>query len=261
VGAWFLLAALAASPQPDVVRVGMDTRSRPWAFVPGVDYSGEDFTRPPRITPAQLDQLVGLDLDILAALSRRLGVRVQIVPAVWAEIEQGLVDGRYDVIMNAWVPSSKTPPGVAASSAYYEWGLLVVVNADDTRIASFADLAGKVVGHFGDPSVDRSARSLQAGRLVPFEDSDALFEALTARKLDAVVEDSSYARWRAAHDRSVRIVAQPLNRLGYHLGVRREDAALLGRIEAAIQGLRASGELERIRRRWESADSPGLDPR
>jgi polar amino acid transport system substrate-binding protein len=260
VRAWFLLAALAASPQPEVVRVGMDTRSRPWAFVPGLDYAGEDFSLPPRITPAQLDQLVGLDVDILAALSRRLGVRVQIVPAVWEEIEKGLVDGRYDVIMNAWVPSSKTPPSVAASSAYYDWGLLVVVNAEDTRIASFADLAGKVVGHFGDPSVDRSAGSLQAGRLVPFEDSDALFEALAARKLDAVVEDSSYARWRAAHDREVRIVGQPLNRLGYHLGVRREDAPLLGRIEAAIKDLRASGQLERIRRRWESADSPGLDP-
>jgi polar amino acid transport system substrate-binding protein len=258
---WLLLAALALPTEPGTLRVGMDTRSRPWAFVPGLDYAQEDFSRPPRISEAQLEQLVGLDVDILAALGRHLGVRAQIVPAVWAEIEQGLLDGRYDVIMNAWVPSSKTPAAVAHSTPYYDWGLLVAVNAQDTRIKSFADLAGKIVGHFGDPSVDRSARSLQAGRLVPFEDSDQLFQALAARKLDAVVEDSSYARWRAAHDPAFRVVGEPLNRLGYHLGVRRADAALLARIEAALKELRASGELVRIRRRWESAASPGPDAR
>jgi ABC-type amino acid transport substrate-binding protein len=256
---WLLLAALAA-PAPsgaEVLRVGMDTRSRPWAFVPGLDYSDEDFDRPPRVAEAQLEQLVGVDVDVLSAIARQLGVTPKVVPAAWSGIERGLLERRYDVILNAWLLNPKTPPGIAASAPYYAWGLVVVVNAGDDRIRSFADLAGKIVGHFADPIVDRSARSLGASRLVGFEDSDQLFDALAGRKLDAAVEDSTYARWRAAHDPAFRIVGEPLNRLGYRFGVRAEDAALRARLEAALEQLKASGELERIRERWESAASPG----
>jgi ABC-type amino acid transport substrate-binding protein len=254
------LLVLLAGPAPaaDVLRIGMDTRSPPWAFVPNLDFSAEDFSAAPRLAPGQLEQIVGADIEILEALAHRLGVRTRIVPTAWAGIEQGLLDKKFDVLMNAWVPSSKTPPGVVASSAYNEWGLVVVVRADNTAVASFADLAGKVVGHFADPSVDRSVLSLQPGRRVPFDDSDQLFEALAEKKLDAAVEDSTYARWRTAHDPArFRIVGEPLNRLGYHLGLRREDGALLARLEAAIEGLRSSGDLERIRERWAGADNPG----
>jgi len=249
-----LLASALASPiaEPDVLRIGMDTRSRPWVFVPGLDYSKEDFAAPPRITAAQLEQLAGVEIDILAVVARRLKVRARIVPVAWGEIEKGLLDKRYDVLMNAWVPSSKTAPQIVASSPYNDWGLLVVVRADETRIRSFADLAGKVVGHFADPSVDRSAISLRAGRRVPFEDSDQLFEALAAKKIDAAVEDSTFVRWRVTQDDKFRSVGEPINRVGYHFGVRREDTALLSRLESAIRELRSSGELAEIKKRWET---------
>ncbi len=243
------LVLLAAGGE---LRVGMDTRSRPWAFLPGLDYSAEDFAKPPRISAAQIEKLAGVEVEILAALAQRLGMATSIVPVAWEDIEQGLIDNRYDVIMNAWVPSSKTPKPIVASSPYYEWGLVVVVRADDAGLRSFADLAGKTVGHFRDPAVDRSVISLRAGRLVPFDDSDQLFEALAQGKLDAAVEDSTYARWRVAQDDSFRVVGEPLNRLGYHLGLRRSDTEMLVRVEAAIKDLRASPQLAAIRKRWEA---------
>lgn len=251
-----LVLALLLSPPADELRVGMDTRSRPWVFLPGLDYASEDFSKPPRIAPGQIESLVGVDVEILAALAKRLGVATRIVPVAWESIETGLVEKRYDVIMNAWVPSSKTPKEIVATSAYYDWGLMVVVRADDP-LRSFAELAGKSVGYFGDPSVERSALSLRAGRLVPFEDSDQLFEALGQGNVDAVVEDSTYVRWRVSRDNAFRVVGDPLNRLGYFLGVRRTDVELLKRLETAIKDLRASTELGAIRTRWESASSPG----
>ena len=74
-----LLAAALVSPagEGEVLRVGMDTRSRPWVFVPGLDYSKEDFARAPGITPAQVEQLQGVEIDILEAVARRLGVKTQ----------------------------------------------------------------------------------------------------------------------------------------------------------------------------------------
>jgi ABC-type amino acid transport substrate-binding protein len=65
------------------------------------------------------------------------------------------------------------------------------------------------------------------------------------------------SRWRVARDKAFRIVGEPLNRLGDHIGVRRTDADLLKRLDAAIKELRASPDLARIRQRWESPDSGG----
>lgn len=247
-----LVAALAPASERGVIRVGMDTRSRPWAYVPGLDYSQEDFSKPPRIGEAQLRQLEGVDIDILKALEARLGDSLRIVPAAWDSIETGLLDGRYDIIVNAWTPTTRMSEEIVASDSYYEWGLLVAVRAEDTTVRSYRDLAGRSVGHYRHPTIDRSVATLAAKRLVPFDDSDALFEALAGKEIDAAIEDSTYVRWRVANDARFRAVGEPMNRHGYHVALRRRDAELFQRVQRAIRELVASGELDAIRRRWET---------
>ena len=247
-----LLATLAASPERSVIRVGMDTRSRPWAYVPGLDYSQEDFSKPPRVGEAQLKQLEGVDIDVLKALEARLDATLRIVPAAWDSIEAGLLEERYDVIVNAWTPTTRMPEEIVASDPYYEWGLLVAVLADDTTVRSYLDLAGRSVGHYRHPTIDRSVATLAAKRLVAFDDSDAVFEALARKEIDAAIEDSTYVRWRVANDARFRAVGEPMNRHGYHVALRRRDSELFQRVQKAIRELVASGEPERIRRRWET---------
>jgi ABC-type amino acid transport substrate-binding protein len=235
----------------------MDTRSRPWAFVPGLDYTKESWTEIPKISPAQITQLQGVDIDVMKALARRLDVVPEVVPVAWSGIEEGLLAKRFDILLNGWVPNSKTPPGIVASSPYYAWGLVVAVRARDTRIKSYRDLGGMKVGYYRDLIVDRSVRTLGAAQLIPLDDSDQLFDELAEGGIDAAVEDSTYVRWRVAHDSSFRMVGEPLNRLGYRVGLRRADTDLYRRIEAAIRDFVSSGEDEQIRERWESAITPG----
>jgi amino acid transporter len=111
-------SALAQTAEP--VRVGMDTRSRPWTYVPGLDYSREDWTKAPRILPTQIRRIEGVDIDLMKALGSRMRRPLEIVPHAWDSIEEGLLANRFDVIMSAWVPSDRTPPAIIASSAYYE---------------------------------------------------------------------------------------------------------------------------------------------
>lgn len=251
--ATILALVVEQGPEPRaVVRVGMDTRSRPWAYVPDLDYSREDFSRPPRISEAQIRALQGVDIDILRALERHLGASVRIVPAAWASIEEGLLEGRYDLVMNGWAPTSRTPKEIVATAPYYEWGLLVAARADDLLIRSYQDVAGKTLGYFEHPITERTASTLGARRLVALDDSDELFKQLAQRHLDVVIEDSTYVRWRVANDPQFRAVGEPLNRHGYHLGLRRGDTALFERVQSALQSLAGSEEVARIRKRWES---------
>jgi polar amino acid transport system substrate-binding protein len=244
------LAAFPLGAAEPPLRVGLDPRIPPWSFIPGLQ-ADEDVA--PSVTDAQLQRAQGIDVDVAAALGRRLGRPVRLVPVAWLDMEQGLLDGRYDVIVGGWTPSPKTPPQIRASSSYLDWGLQVCVRADDKKVRNFTDLAGTRVGHYRDASVERTLRSLQAESLVPYAVQDKMFEDLKAGKLGAVVFDSPYVRWRVARDPSLRAVGEPINRLGYHVGVRKSDDALFEAVEAAVKDLGASGEGARIKLRWESA--------
>jgi polar amino acid transport system substrate-binding protein len=253
-----LVSTVGNPAEPPPLRVGMDTRSRPWAFVPGLDYTKENWDEPPRISPAQLDELRGLDVDFVKALGNHLHTVPKIVPAAWSHIEEGLLDKRYDVIVNAWVPNSKTPASIVASVPYCEWGLVIATKSSNRSVQGFQDLAGTRVGYYNDPVVLRSAKTLQAQALLPFDDSDSLFEALGSGRLDAVVEDSTYVLWRVTHDPDFRVAGEPLNKLGYFMAMRKEDQSLRERIDAAIHEIVQSGESEKIRQHWATGtDTPG----
>lgn len=236
----------------EVLRVGMDTRSPPWSFVPGLDYKGESPEQAPAVTEAQLRKATGIDVETAQALGQRLGATVRVVPVAWFDLEEALLSRRIDLILNAWTPGRLTPASIVASDPYYEWGLIVAARADDVRIKSYGDLSHATVGHFKSQIVERTLRSLKAARFTVYDVQEALFDDLASKKIDAIVYDSPYVRWRVSQDKTFRTVGEPLNRLGYHVGLRREDTALVARVQAALKDLASSGERERIRKRWET---------
>jgi ABC-type amino acid transport substrate-binding protein len=254
-----LIAAVALAA-PLSVRVGMDTRTPPWAFAPGSDASKEDFRAEPHPGPDELSRLEGLDVDVMHALADRMGVSVEVVPTAWIDLESGLRDGRFDLILNAWTPSATTPPEIVASDPYYSWSLLLAVRASETSIRSVADLAGHRVGHVSDPAVLRAVRAMGMGVDAQLERVDQggeeMFARLARGDLDGLLFDSTFVLWRVARDREFRVVGEPLNKLGYHVGVRRDDRDLFEKVQAAVRSFVASGEPDALRRKWEGPEAP-----
>lgn len=256
LAAWVGASILLEGALPvETLRVGLDPREAPGAFVPEMSYSYDEIRKPPLMGEEALRTLAGFDVDSMNALARRLGATPRVVPTSWYSLERGLVEGRFDVIIGSWTPSDSTPKEIVASIPYYDWGLVVAVRAADARIRSLESLAGLRIGHIPDPSVERALAEMDTGlgaRSIMIRDSGSvLFDDLEAGTIDALLFDSPYVRWRVSRGATFRIVGEPLNRLGYHVGLRRQDTALLARVNAAIRGLRDSGEMGQIQRRWE----------
>jgi len=213
--------------------------------------------KPPLMGEEALTRVAGFDVDVMNAIARRLGVKPRVVATSWFDLEGGLLGGRYDVILGSWTPSEKTSKEIVASIPYYDWGLLVAVRQQDASIRSLPDLGGRRIGHIPDPSVERALAELERGlgaRSILLRDGGSLlFDDLRAGTIDALLFDSPYVRWRVAQEpRTFRVVGEPLNRLGYHVGLRRADSSLLARVNDAIRDFRDSGEMARVQQRWES---------
>jgi ABC-type amino acid transport substrate-binding protein len=256
-----MLAAFPAGADEKTLRVGMDTRSPPWSFVAGLKYSKEDQASDPAISAAQLAMVRGLDVDVARLVAKRLGMKLEIVPTAWASLESGLIAGRYDAIIDAWTRTKQTPPTIAATSPYARWGLLVVVRAENRRIQSWQDLNGMRVGHYRDPAVAQSVRALGGGSLKAYDDPVALFDALKQSDLDAAIFDSPFVDWWMSQNPGFRVVGEPLNRVGYNIGVRKADAELARKLEDVAKSLDGSPEMAAIRKRWAGQQRPALDER
>jgi ABC-type amino acid transport substrate-binding protein len=254
-GPWLGLLLVLAGPclaqESAPLKVGLDPRSAPWAFVPGVDYSSVDFRTEPSLSRADVEKVAGLDVDVSRALARELGRRLVVVPVSYYRLEQALLRGEVDLIVNAWNRTRETPPSIRETEPYCFWGLLVAARADDARFKSPADLRGKRVGHFQSRLVNQTLHSLGAAELKTYDNEARLFGDLKAGAIDAVVYDSAAVRWRARSDGAIRAVGEPLNKLGYHVAVRAADEALFARVQEAIRALTRSGALAAIQRRWE----------
>lgn len=250
-------AATFASAEDAVLRVGLESGNPPWSFnperlVPFDRDPSRALPAAPAPTAAQLRALTGIDVDVARALARRMGMSVEFVQAGWYDLESLLLAKKFDVILSAWTPSRKTPATIVASAPYNSWGLQLAVRADDARIESYSDLAGLPVGHIKDPAIQQTLGSLSTASLKGYEAETQLFYDLRTGVLRAVLADSPYVRWRVANDQGFRLVGEPLNRLGYHVGVRAEDKELFAKVQAAVQDFTASPEADAIRRRWES---------
>ena len=236
--------------------MGLDPRSAPSAFVPGGNYSYDETRKPPLMGEEALRRLEGFEIDVMNALARRLGMSPRVVPTSWFDLERHLLEGRYDVILGSWTPSDRTPKEVVASIPYYDWGLVVAVRSEDARIRSLPNLAGLKIGRIPDPSVDGAVQELDTGlgvgSVLIRDNGSLLFDDLQAGTIDALIFDSPYVRWRVSRDRCFRVVGEPLNRLGYHVGLRRADTTLVVRVNAAIQAFRDSDEWRTVQRKWGS---------
>jgi len=235
-------------------RVCMDTGLPPWSFVaarlPRFEEDPAEAKRLPPPTAAEVKAAQGLDVDVAQALARRLGLGLQIVQTGWYDIEKALVGGSCDAIVNAWTPSRRTPATIVASDPYFAWGLQVAVRQDETRFATYTDLKGHAVGHIDDPALELTLRALAGARLQPFELNRELFHALQKGKLDAVAHDSTYIAWRIGRGEPFRTLGQPLNKLGYHVGLAKAGGEATARALAAVKELTASPEMEEIRKKW-----------
>jgi ABC-type amino acid transport substrate-binding protein len=247
----------SASAEGPALRVGISSDNPPWSFVPErlPALLGGQSNLPP-VTAGQFKTLTGLDVDVAHALARRMGTSAVLVPASWVNLEKELLAGKFDVILSSWTPSRKTPAEVVASDPYYAWGLVITVR-NGSRVRSLADLpSAGTVGHYADPSVEQTLRSLGSVHAKSYNSEGALFKDLREGAIDAVVHDSTFARWRVNAEPTLRIVGEPLNRLGYHVGVRRQDKELAAKVLLAVKALAASPEMAKIKATWEAFGKP-----
>jgi ABC-type amino acid transport substrate-binding protein len=190
----------------------------------------------------------GLDLELVKGFAKSLGVTLEVhaLTTGYDALLPALVRGEGDLVASSLTDTPKRRE-LADFSEPYSTSWLAVAVPPGSKIAELGDLAGKTAAVVHGSSHEELLRSLAPG--VKLQHTDFTLESYLAVKegrADFTLLDSEAPLGQAAEaPYSDLKVALRLQEFGYRMAVRK-GSDLLPALNAYLDRLRQSGELERL---------------
>lgn len=213
-----------------VLRVGVNTANAPLA---GQSQSSS--------------KIVGIDVDVAAALADALGLKVQVVD-VGDGAEAALKAGTVDVVMGV---STSSSTGSFWTSDTYLPTAIALFAASSSAQAPSDDAAVTIAAQVSSTSAWAVTNEFENVTISTTEDLRSAFDALESGQADYVASDAVAGSYiaRNAGD-AVSIVALMQQPAGYAVGVLDGNTQLKQAVSQALSTLVSDGTVAVIERKW-----------
>ncbi len=200
--------------------------------------------------PKNPAEIIGFEVELANALARQLHRRAVFVQNQWDGLIPGLQRGNYDLALNGLEITEDRKQELSFSLPYYVTSLQLSVRAGDNSINGLADLKGKTAGTLKYSLAQRVLERADGINIRTYNGLINAYEDLAAGRLEAVLNDYPIAIYYSRPNPKLKFAGPPLERVLYGIGIRKDDAALLTQINAALLALMKSGELRHIYEKW-----------
>ncbi|MGU3431621.1 ABC transporter permease subunit [Actinomycetes bacterium M1A6_2h] len=225
----------------------------------GVLVVGTEGTYSPFSFQGSDGDLTGYDVDVVRAVGKELGVRVEFVQTPFDSIFAGLESRRFDLIANQVTINADRQAKYDLSLPYTVSDGEILTRTDNTSITSVADLAGKTTAQSSTSNWAQVAKDAGAN----VEAVEGFVQAVTLVKdgrVDATVNDSlaiaEYQKQTA--DPAVKVAAQTGDTSEQAFAARK-DSGLMDSVNAALIKLQVDGTLAQISNQYFGSDVAAPD--
>lgn len=241
-----LTAALGAPARAENV---LDKVKQKGVLLAGVTEDAPPFSFLDRAT----NQVVGYDVDYLAAVAQKLGVKLELQVVTESDRLSELLEGRVDLLAANLThgPGAGRERVVDFTEAYVSTGQKFLARTG--TVQALTDLWGKKVGAvIGTPSEGCARDRCSGGTIIPFDDYVQGVQALQRGAIDAFTTDELILLdlLGSLPRGDYEIPDVQISQEEYFLGVRKGEKALLEAVNKAIRELKESGEARELRDAW-----------
>lgn len=197
----------------------------------------------------------GFDVDLMNALAKVMGKRVQWTDIDFKGLVPGLVAHRFDVAISAIYITPERSQVVDFTAPYYAGGLVALVKTD-SPIKKLADLNGKKVSvQVGTKSVKFLQDNYPQVARVEVEKNQEMFDLVGVGRADAAVTGKPAAYQFAKTRAGFRVLDEQLTTEKYGIAVRKDEPQLRDALNAALEKIKADGTYDAIVKKWFSTKS------
>jgi polar amino acid transport system substrate-binding protein len=202
--------------------------------------------------PQKPEELLGFEVDLIHALERELGRRIEHRQYDFKKLLDGLERGDIDFAMNGLEVTADRQKRVRFSRPYYVFKLQLVVRQEEDGLHNLADCVRRRarMGTLENTAASRLLEQLQLPLQI-YDSQVTPFEDLAVGRLDAVLLDTPIVLYHARHKPGLKLLEPPVSGRGYYaIAFRKTDEALAQQFDAALERLLRRGELRGIYERW-----------
>ncbi|WP_088067545.1 amino acid ABC transporter substrate-binding protein [Gottfriedia luciferensis] len=202
--------------------------------------------------------VVGFDIDLAKEVFKRENMKVTFQPIDWTMKETELVSGNIDAIWNGYSITNDRKKKVNFSKPYLK-NRQVIITLANSSIKTKQDLKGKNVGiQDGSSSLDavnkdqKLVKSFNGGKPVLYENNNQALMDLESKRVDVVVADETLARYyiNKRGQQKYKILDDNFGEEEYGIGVRKDDKALVEKINKQIDAMKKDGTYNKIYKKW-----------
>ena len=210
----------------------------------------------------------GWEVDLQQAVCKQINAKCEFVETAWDGIIPALLAKKFDVIWSSMSITEERGKTIAFTDKYYKTATTILAGKDAKFTPDPAGLKGKVLGaQVSTTQLDYANKYFKGvvKELKTYQTQDEVNQDLAAGRIDAQIVDTipgvDFINSVAGKACCIQIgdVADDVVVLGPGTGggLRKEDTALLGKINGAIKAIRASGEYDAITKKYFKFDIYG----
>ena len=200
--------------------------------------------------------LSGFDIDLINALAKEAGYRVEFKDQSWDSLFNSLRNGDADIVIAAVTITPERKQSMAFSDPYFEVTQVVAV-PEGKQVSSVEDLknlnrVGVVTGNTGDLAASKLLGATNP-KVTRFETLPLLLKELENGGVDAAVSDSSVVMEFIKHngDKGFTMIKVPdFESESYGIALRPDDTETRDALNKALAAIKANGEYDRIHQNY-----------
>ncbi len=197
-------------------------------------------------------QIIGYDVDFVAAIANKLGVKLELKPVTSASRMPQLVEGNIDIIAATMTATPERAKQIDFSLTYFFTGQKFIVKKGTVK--SLADLNGKRIGTAkGSTSEQNASKALPKATILSFDDYPQALLALQQGKVFAATTDESILAnllGNAPNKDQYEIPDIQISDEPYGLGMRKGDKNFVDFVNKTLLEMEKSGEARKIFDKW-----------
>jgi peptide/nickel transport system substrate-binding protein len=245
-------AEATATPVPPTATPEPEPTAIPTEAVPAVYKIGTNAEYPPFENVDEAGEIVGFDVDLMAAIAETAGFEFEWVNTRWDGIFVALQSGEFDAVISAATITDERAEIVDFSDPYFNAGQMIAVRAAETGIEGPEDLAGKKAGVQLGTTGDIWLSEQTQAEVIRFDENTLAFQALANGDVDAAVADGPTAIdiVKANPEMNLKVLSGVYTEEFYGIAVNKDRAELLEAINEGLAALRADGTYDAIYNQW-----------
>ena len=193
--------------------------------------------------------IVGIDAEIAAAIAEKLGMDLEIVDMDFDAIITAVTSGKADFGMAGMTITDERKQSVDFTDPYTNAVQVIIVNEENSPVASADDLKGKAIGVQMGTTGDIYVTDIEDAKVERFNKGADAVLALTQGKVDAVVIDNQPAKAFVAQNPGTKILDDPFENEEYAICLKK-GSELTEKFNTALKELKDDGTLDTIIKKY-----------